>query len=131
MYAGRRGSSLSDTELDYTDGDIESLSNRSHFFSPTPRRRAFTASPFILIEGRLSMPDSKETTREDEESVYNFDNRGGLAHDLGFLASMPELCDVTFLVGQERQPVCGVRAVLAARSRLVKNYTCINVNVQL
>ena len=34
-----------------------------------------------------------------------------------FLASMPELCDVTFLVGDTREPVCAVRAVLAARSR--------------
>jgi hypothetical protein len=34
-----------------------------------------------------------------------------------FLASIPELCDVTFLVGDTREPVCGVRAVMAARSR--------------
>ena len=37
--------------------------------------------------------------------------------DLKFLASMPELCDITFLVGDTREPVTGVRAVLAARSR--------------
>ena len=30
---------------------------------------------------------------------------------------MPELCDTTFLVGEERQPICGVKAILAARSR--------------
>ena len=36
-----------------------------------------------------------------------------------FLASNPELCDVTFLVGETREPVCAVKAVLAARSRLV------------
>lgn len=35
-----------------------------------------------------------------------------------FLASMPELCDVTFLVGDSREPVCAVKAVLAARSRI-------------
>ncbi|KAG8227997.1 hypothetical protein J437_LFUL007970 [Ladona fulva] len=35
-----------------------------------------------------------------------------------FLASMPELCDVTFLVGDTREPVCAVKAVLAARSRV-------------
>ena len=38
-----------------------------------------------------------------------------------FLASNPELCDVTFLVGETREPVCAVKAVLAARSRLVGN----------
>merc|ERR1712136_156380 len=31
---------------------------------------------------------------------------------------MPELCDVTFLVGDTREPVCAVKAVLAARSRV-------------
>jgi hypothetical protein len=33
---------------------------------------------------------------------------------------MPELCDTTFLVGGERQPICGVRAILAARSRVFR-----------
>ncbi len=44
-------------------------------------------------------------------------NKDSLAHDLSFLANMPELCDVTFLVGDDRQPICAVRAILAARSR--------------
>lgn len=44
-------------------------------------------------------------------------NKDSLAHDLSFLANMPELCDVTFLVGEDRQPICAVRAILAARSR--------------
>ena len=39
-----------------------------------------------------------------------------------FLASIPELCDITFLVGETREPVCAVKAVLAARSRLVIGY---------
>ncbi|XP_067669158.1 serine-enriched protein-like [Haliotis asinina] len=30
---------------------------------------------------------------------------------------MPELCDVTFLVGSDRVPVHGVKAILATRSR--------------
>ena len=44
-------------------------------------------------------------------------NKESLAHDLSFLANKPELCDVTFLVGEDRQPICAVRAILAARSR--------------
>ena len=43
--------------------------------------------------------------------------------DLKFLASMPELCDITFLVGDTREPVTGVRAVLAARSR-----SCVHIS---
>ncbi|KAH0552215.1 hypothetical protein KQX54_007279 [Cotesia glomerata] len=53
----------------------------------------------------------------DEQDYSTFENRTGLADDMKFLASMPELCDVTFLVGDTREPVCAVKAVLAARSR--------------
>ena len=51
----------------------------------------------------------------DDSSI--FENKSGLAEDMRFLASMPELCDVTFLVGDTREPVCAVKAVLCARSR--------------
>ena len=49
-----------------------------------------------------------------------FENKAGLSDDMRFLASMPELCDVTFLVGETREPVCAVKAVLGARSRWEK-----------
>ena len=57
---------------------------------------------------------------KDETGVHFGDqyvNKERLARDLSALSTMPELCDVTFLVGEDRQPVCGVRAILAARSR--------------
>ena len=54
---------------------------------------------------------------EDFDDVSIFENKSGLAEDMRFLASMPELCDVTFLVGDTREPVCAVKAVLCARSR--------------
>lgn len=56
-------------------------------------------------------------TSGEECDLTLFENKSGLADDLKFLASMPELCDVTFLVGETREPVCGVRAILASRSR--------------
>uniref|UniRef100_A0A914X413 Uncharacterized protein n=1 Tax=Plectus sambesii TaxID=2011161 RepID=A0A914X413_9BILA len=52
-------------------------------------------------------------------AVRSVDNFDALARDLRFLAGMPELCDVTFLVGENRTPLHGVRAILAIRSRLV------------
>ena len=61
--------------------------------------------------------NSKTQNASEDEDLTHFDNKSGLAEDLKFLASMPELCDVTFLVGETREPVCGVRAILAARSR--------------
>lgn len=73
---------------------------------------------------------------EDFDDTSIFENKAGLAEvfwfflpsfcpyfliskDMRFLASIPELCDITFLVGETREPVCAVKAVLAARSRLV------------
>ena len=53
----------------------------------------------------------------DDDDVSVFENRSGLAEDMKFLASMPELCDITFLVGDTREPVCAVKAVLGARSK--------------
>ena len=49
-----------------------------------------------------------------------FDNKSGLSDDLAFLTSMPEFCDVTFLAGDPGEPVQAVRAILAARSRVLK-----------
>lgn len=84
-------------------------------------------------------PIGSESLSQDE-SESTFENKSGLAEDLKFLASMPELCDVTFLVGETREPVCAVKvnkqnldphsdanfcfllhppqAILAARSRI-------------
>ena len=63
--------------------------------------------------------DTVETQYQEAEfdDTSIFENKSGLAEDMRFLASMPELCDVTFLVGDTREPVCGVKAVLAARSK--------------
>ncbi|KAJ8297416.1 hypothetical protein KUTeg_023947 [Tegillarca granosa] len=55
---------------------------------------------------------------EDEPSVLLFKDREGLTVDLSYVASVPDLCDVKFLVGPDRLPVYGVRAVLSTRSRI-------------
>ena len=44
-------------------------------------------------------------------------NTASLSDDLKIITACPELCDVIFFCGEEREPVYGVRAVLAARSR--------------
>ena len=43
-------------------------------------------------------------------------DESGLCNDLGFLAHLPELCDITFLVGEDKEPVCAVRAVLGSNT---------------
>ncbi|CAG9865490.1 unnamed protein product [Phyllotreta striolata] len=66
----------------------------------------------------LLVPVNYIIMAEAEPDLSTFENKTGLAEDMKFLASMPELCDVTFLVGDTREPVCAVKAVLAARSRV-------------
>ena len=67
----------------------------------------------------------------DDPDHSTFENKSGLAEDMKFLARMPELCDVTFLVGDTREPVCAVKAVLAARSKCVYIYICRGVAINL
>lgn len=43
---------------------------------------------------------------------------GTFCSTIGSILSSPELCDVTFLVGPECEPVRGVRAIMAARSKV-------------
>ena len=81
----------------------------------------------------LLLPASYIVMAEAEPDLSTFENKTGLAEDMKFLASMPELCDVTFLVGDTREPVCAVKAVLAARSRVFHKmlYQVIDVFVPL
>lgn len=48
------------------------------------------------------MPEVVALSPDQEPDFSIFENKTGLAEDLKFLASMPELCDVTFLVGETR-----------------------------
>jgi len=116
--------SFSDSELDKMDGcDLESsLCNHSHFFcipphyrysNPILRNSASPVPPLTRANGSIERLESLDEILENGR----YENKDSLAHDLSFLATMPELCDVTFLVGEDRQPVCAVRAILGARSR--------------
>ncbi|XP_071099753.1 uncharacterized protein [Haliotis cracherodii] len=48
-----------------------------------------------------------------------FRSTGGLQDSLALILEMPDMCDVTFLVGKTKVPVYGVKAILATRSRYV------------
>ncbi|XP_074595418.1 speckle type BTB/POZ protein [Brevipalpus obovatus] len=93
---------------DPSESDTDKCCYDSGIKSP-PRLIGFT-EPQESVEDELI-----DHEYETDYSVY--ENKTGLADDMKFLASMPELCDVTFLVGETREPVCAVRSVLAARSR--------------
>ncbi|XP_021360597.1 serine-enriched protein-like [Mizuhopecten yessoensis] len=58
-----------------------------------------------------------------------YQNTSALCEHLKYILSMPELCDVTFLVGPTKVPVHGVKAILSTRSRvmyqfILKNERC-------
>lgn len=61
------------------------------------------------------MPEVLALSPDQEPDLSTFENKSGLAEDMKFLASMPELCDVTFLVGETREPVCAVKVILYSR----------------
>ncbi|XP_041478109.1 serine-enriched protein-like isoform X2 [Lytechinus variegatus] len=73
-----------------------------------------------------STPEDSPRVEMDDPNIVKgyrgnswvFENKLGVAEDLRYLSHMPELCDVTFLVGESREPICAVRAILAARSRI-------------
>ena len=93
----------------------------------TPSRPSFAAGQ-QATSGLGSMGVAEAVARAQEESAaaarranlaeHIYDNKCGLGEDMKFLASLPELCDITFLVGETREPVCAVKSVLAARSRV-------------
>ncbi|KAJ8303851.1 hypothetical protein KUTeg_017434 [Tegillarca granosa] len=47
----------------------------------------------------------------------NFQNTTALCNHFKYIISMPDLCDVRFLVGEEKIPIYGVKAIMATRSR--------------
>ena len=84
----------------------ETSINRLKLLWSKKNRFAFSVEMPDLQSGVY--PIGTESISQDEsESI--FENKSGLAEDLKFLASMPELCDITFLVGETREPVCAVK----------------------
>ncbi|XP_069138750.1 serine-enriched protein-like [Argopecten irradians] len=60
----------------------------------------------------------QETDNNVRDSV-NYNSTSALCDRLKYILSMPELCDVTFLVGPTKVPVYGVKAILGTRSRVI------------
>lgn len=100
--------------MEITSGGVKHILQLSNF-----QNKSFEKQNVFFQENTSSMPEASGSGVTDESDYSTFENKTGLADDMKFLASIPELCDVTFLVGDTREPVCAVKAVLAARSRFV------------
>ena len=55
--------------------------------------------------------------RQLKQETMKFKSTHALCEDLKMILDMPEMCDVTFVVGPQQVPVYGVRAIMATRSR--------------
>ncbi|XP_061193593.1 serine-enriched protein-like [Saccostrea echinata] len=79
---------------------------------------------------------SADTDRESDTSISEFNNdelpaaepevmkyrsTQELCNTLQCIISLPDLCDVMFLVGEKRVPIYGMKAILATRSRVFYN----------
>ena len=115
------------------------------FRSPFPQanltkieRRIFEHGKFIyfIISGSSSGYDSpgdssddnivlqsahtaKRTTVDDVtvSKVMRYSSTDVLSNSLEIILSMPNMCDVMFLVGEDKVPVYGVKAILSSRSK--------------
>ncbi|KAL4222034.1 hypothetical protein ACF0H5_018077 [Mactra antiquata] len=70
--------------------------------------------------GSLKTSDSKVNLMPplNTEEFMNYRSTTTLCDNLRLILAMPDLCDVTFIVGPRKIPVHGVRAVLGTRSRV-------------
>lgn len=65
-----------------------------------------------------SIRESSETTdTADSLEALDLKDRTALGGDLRFVLTIPEMCDVKFVVGRRKFPMYGVKAILASRSR--------------
>ena len=72
--------------------------------------------------GSLSSDDLGEDfarSCEIKSEVMKINSSTNLCDSLELILSVPEMCDVTFLVGPKEIPVHGLKAVLSVRSRWV------------
>lgn len=63
--------------------------------------------------------DSSDSESEDDADSVKYVNAEAVSEALTVVMDMPDLCDVTFLVGSTLTPVHGVKSIMSTRSRYV------------
>lgn len=72
-------------------------------------------------DGELDTSISDNSSSTPEPEVMKYRSTHELCNTLQYIISLPDLCDVMFLVGEKRVPVYGMKAVLTTRSRVFYN----------
>ena len=105
--SGYDSTDLSDTESSASSSSEDSYDSARH----EPRDK-------FVSRARDSYVNLLPASPSDEE-VMNFQSPTSLCENLKLILAVPDLCDVTFLVGPREIPVHGVRAIMGTRSRWV------------
>jgi ribosomal protein S2 len=69
------------------------------------------------LDSRLQDSHNNFLPMNKDEEIMNFRSTHSLSEHLKLILAMPEMCDVTFVVGPREVPVHGVRAIMGTRSR--------------
>ncbi|WAQ94458.1 GPRS-like protein [Mya arenaria] len=74
-----------------------------------------------MMSQNASCPSKQRPTyQNDEQQVQaHVSSTKSLCESLKLIRDMPEMCDVTFLVGSDKTPIQGVRSILATRSKVM------------
>ncbi|XP_048237527.1 uncharacterized protein LOC125372264 [Haliotis rufescens] len=109
-----------ESELCLLDSDLlENTTNTYNRDSEDARSSGYeSCDSFTQAPSPPSTPSSKvRASSSGHKEVMMYSNMADLSESLQYITSMPELCDVTFLVGNRQLPIHGVKAILATRSR--------------
>ncbi|XP_060595374.1 serine-enriched protein-like [Ruditapes philippinarum] len=71
------------------------------------------------LDSRLQDSHNNFLPMNKDEEIMNFRSTHSLSEHLKLILAMPEMCDVTFVVGPREVPVHGVRAIMGTRSRVM------------
>ncbi|XP_052793118.1 serine-enriched protein-like [Mya arenaria] len=74
-----------------------------------------------MMSQNVSCPSKNRPTYQNEEQQVRarVSSTKSLWESLKLILDMPEMCVVTFLVGSDKNPVHGVRSILATRSKVM------------
>ncbi|KAJ8301404.1 hypothetical protein KUTeg_020391 [Tegillarca granosa] len=99
-------------QVEYTSTDSEGDGSSSGYDSASDTDIIYQAADLLL-----GIPEISKSSKNQTREKMNFQNTTALCNHLKYIISMPDLCDVRFLVGEENIPIYGVKAIMATRSR--------------
>ncbi|XP_063423660.1 serine-enriched protein-like [Mytilus trossulus] len=100
----------------FSDEDTERKRSNRFLQTNSSDKSDFSSDKSTLVDNSSSK----------DEGIYKFNdinsmkvtNVHTLIDNIRYILSMPDLCDVVFIVGPQRVPVYGLKAILSTRSRL-------------